>query len=609
MATDDEKYINLSSKYTNATEPEEKCQAGFHLCHHLLQAAQYDKLYAVSEEILRLTSRQEQKKFYLALLNMLGVASQRQGKVDQASDYYYQMISYAQSFDEPDYVALGYQNLALIAWNRSEHEEFFDLSFRAKDYFETNPEENSESLINLYLNIGERYKTLHKYDLAKDYIHKALDIEKKNGFPARSYMIFGNYYLERKDFALSLGYLKRSLNYLLEKDDIATSMKVLFNIAGQYINTDKFEQALKYLFQLYTMSQKYKINYYDFQLYHYIANCYFRLGKLQDADEYFQNCLNMLSNVTDNSHLLTFYNNYLEYNEAIGDLPKAIEFYKKYLRLYEKVFDEQMREKISVKTAEYELQQKQSEAKILSEKNKIIENQNNELLKLQEAKDNLMYTISHDLKNILGTTSQALEILQIKEPTIKENKYITMAETANKRALTLVGEILYSSKIDAARDTITLVPVDINTVIAEYEESLYLRCKNKNITPAFIYAPQPLIVMLDKDKWHRVFENLCTNAVKFTRPGGEVTIKTVLDGEQAVISVRDNGIGIPPESIPNLFVPFSKVGRAGTAGEESTGLGLSIVKKLVEQHNGTVAVESVVGQGTEFVVRLPIQEL
>ena len=217
-------------------------------------------------------------------------------------------------------------------------------------------------------------------------------------------------------------------------------------------------------------------------------------------------------------------------------------------------------------------------------------------------KDNLMNTISHDLKNYIGATSQAIELYTLKNETLKENKYIQMSLVSNNRALNLVAEILYSTKLDATKDSVVLKHYNLNEVIAETENSLIMRANNKNINVTFEYTTEPTFVMLDIDKWSRIYENLTTNALKFTNRDGNITIKTQSFCDNIQISVKDSGIGIPIENIPKLFKQFSGVGRKGTAGEESTGIGLSIVKKLVELQNGNIEVKSEVGTGTEFII-------
>jgi len=606
---EDEKLKELSRRYNDASELEDKVRAGFHICLHLYNTLKHDALHQFAPEVLKLAVKLERKEFYLSILNLLGVASKTQGNFDQAKEYYYKMITYAQRVktDYADrYIALGYQNLALTAMKQSNMEEFFDLSFKAKDIFEKDIPTYADNLINLYLNVAEGYLKFQKYDLAKEYLKKAYNIEKRNGFPDRSYQVLGNFYTEQKDYTLALGYLKRSLAYYLQRNDIPRGITVLYFIAGQYYNSEKYEKAINYLFQLQDLAQKYKLKQYNFQLHHYLGSSYYKLNSIRKANKHFNLCLNMISDVKDNKLIMKFYSIYIDYLEQKKEYKKACYYYKIYTNVFEKENNDQLLKSITVKTAEYELEQKKSEAKILADKNKIIESQNDQLLKMQEAKDNLMYTISHDLKNILGATNQAHELFLLKQPTFKEDKYIKIATTSNSRALSLVGEILYSSKLDAKNDTLNMHKEDINEVLSEYAEQMLMRCKNKDINLVYEYSLEPLLVMIDKEKWYRIFENLCTNAIKFTHPGGEINIKTKQLGQFASISIKDSGVGIPADSIPKLFLPFSKVGRKGTAGEESTGLGLSIVKKLVELHNGTVDVNSEEGKGTEFIIKLPI---
>jgi len=283
------------------------------------------------------------------------------------------------------------------------------------------------------------------------------------------------------------------------------------------------------------------------------------------------------------------------------------------IRIYQIINKEKILKELMARTANIEYEREKERAVLLRQKNdeleehkKEIEQKNDELLRLHAEKDNLLNTISHDLKNYLGATEQALQIVSLKDKALSENKYIKIISTSNSRSLGLVKEILYSSKITASKDDLSMSRVDISQVIASNEDVLKLRASKKGIKVVFEYDPEPLWVLLDSDKWHRVFENLTTNAIKFTPADKDICISTKREGDFALISIKDSGIGIAPENIGKLFTPFSGVGRKGTDGEESTGLGLSIVKKLVELHGGYIQVFSEVGKGTEFVVKLKI---
>ena len=111
---------------------------------------------------------------------------------------------------------------------------------------------------------------------------------------------------------------------------------------------------------------------------------------------------------------------------------------------------------------------------------------------------------------------------------------------------------------------------------------------------------------VDKEKMARVINNLMTNAIKFSPKGGRIEVMTAKHDNGVVIKVADNGIGIPADKLPGLFRMFTNVRRKGTANEESFGLGLAICKQIVDAHGGTLSVDSTEGQGSTFVITLPV---
>ena len=113
-------------------------------------------------------------------------------------------------------------------------------------------------------------------------------------------------------------------------------------------------------------------------------------------------------------------------------------------------------------------------------------------------------------------------------------------------------------------------------------------------------------VKISKEKFSRVIENLFSNALKFSRNGDTVTLSVKTSENNVIISVADTGIGIPSELHDKIFDQYTKAGRQGTAGEKTIGLGMSIAKKLVEQHHGTLWFESEPEKGTTFYIKLPI---
>jgi signal transduction histidine kinase len=128
----------------------------------------------------------------------------------------------------------------------------------------------------------------------------------------------------------------------------------------------------------------------------------------------------------------------------------------------------------------------------------------------------------------------------------------------------------------------------------------------KGITLASELPPALPAVKADKDKLGEILNNLISNALKFTKPGGTVLIRAAREDGFVRLEVRDTGQGIAPEDLHKLFRKFSQTRTRSTAGEKGTGLGLAIVKKLVELHGGAVGVESILGKGSTFRFTLPL---
>ena len=144
--------------------------------------------------------------------------------------------------------------------------------------------------------------------------------------------------------------------------------------------------------------------------------------------------------------------------------------------------------------------------------------------------------------------------------------------------------------------------MDVNGSVAEIAESMRSEGDRNGVTVETQYAQGPLVIEGDRFALGRVYRNLITNAIQATEPGGRVTIATSRAGDQVQISVTDTGSGIPPERISAIFDDFVTTKRRGL------GLGLAISKRIVEQLNGTIDVQSEVGHGTAFTLRFPARD-
>src|SRR5947207_687334 len=226
-------------------------------------------------------------------------------------------------------------------------------------------------------------------------------------------------------------------------------------------------------------------------------------------------------------------------------------------------------------------------------------------------KSEILSTVAHDLKNPLGVILGRTEIL--KEVTAaagalgdNANMQIAYIRDAANRLTEMVDDLVADAMADALDITIRREPVDISTLVQEVAEAnrpLAAR-KEQTITVA---APPHHAAMCDADRIREAIDNLVSNAVKYSPIGGAIDLLVGQENGGILVQVKDQGAGLSPEDISRLFGRFQRLSAKPTAGETSTGLGLSIVKRIVDLHGGRIAVESAGnGKGATFNMHLPV---
>ncbi len=237
----------------------------------------------------------------------------------------------------------------------------------------------------------------------------------------------------------------------------------------------------------------------------------------------------------------------------------------------------------------------------------------NKLKSLNSVKDKFFSIISHDLKGPLHTLTGFLQILIKYTSTFTEAELKEFAESMDlsvKRLLTMLENLLQWSRSQTG--SIEHKPQNINLkILLEENVSLFLEtAKNKNIS-LILEIDNQVDVRADKNMLDFILRNLISNALKFTRPGGEVKVSTVSDNEEFTqVIVHDNGIGIVPEDMKKIFQPDIHFSTPGTGKEKGTGFGLLLCKDFVEKNGGVISIESMPGIGTSLKFTVPtVQEL
>jgi PAS domain S-box-containing protein len=231
-----------------------------------------------------------------------------------------------------------------------------------------------------------------------------------------------------------------------------------------------------------------------------------------------------------------------------------------------------------------------------------------------EAADRLksafLATMSHELRtplnSIIGFTGVLLKGLG-GPLTEEQSRQLGMVKSSAQHLLALINDVLDLSKIEAGQLRMAFAPFALKDAVDECLRALAPTAEKKGLTLVAEVDPGAGTIRSDRRRVEQVLLNLVSNAVKFTEAGG-VTVSVVRDGPWVVTRVRDSGIGIAAEDLPNLFRPFQQLESGLTRRFEGTGLGLSICRRLVEMLQGEITVASAPGEGSTFSFRLPAGE-
>ena len=228
-----------------------------------------------------------------------------------------------------------------------------------------------------------------------------------------------------------------------------------------------------------------------------------------------------------------------------------------------------------------------------------------ELSLAKEQKEKILNSVAHDLRspisNISSLSKLILENIQTEE---EKNELLKMIVYSSDRSLNLINDLLHNNS--AILQSVVLQPVDLNQLLSQCHQMLLFRANEKKIDIQIEFWPEILFVNIDSDKTERVISNLVNNAIKFSQENSVISLHLSREENNALLMIKDHGIGIPKENHERIFETFTNVKRKGTAGEKSFGLGLSICKQIIQEQQGTISLESEVGKGSTFFVRVPL---
>ena len=231
------------------------------------------------------------------------------------------------------------------------------------------------------------------------------------------------------------------------------------------------------------------------------------------------------------------------------------------------------------------------------------------LRQIDQMKSQFFANISHEFRTPLTLILGQLESVLSSDIDSKEKSKLLVANRNSRRLLTLINQLLDLSKLEAGNMELNASQYNIVSFLKSLFYSFESMAESKKIELSFQSESENIPVIFDLDMLEKVFYNLVSNAIKYTNEMGNVSISIKnIDSLYVEIVVQDTGTGIPPVYLPNIFDRFFQVDNTSTRNFEGTGIGLALVKELINLHHGTISVDSTVGVGSIFYIRLPLSQ-
>ena len=232
---------------------------------------------------------------------------------------------------------------------------------------------------------------------------------------------------------------------------------------------------------------------------------------------------------------------------------------------------------------------------------------NADLLESDRRKDEFLAMLSHELRNPLAPILNAVQLLRLqRDESEHQQRARTIIERQVGQLARLVDNLLEVSRISTGRIHLQRAQLDMRAIVECSVETVHPLIEQRRHALAVRLPPSPIWIDGDSTRLEQVVVNLLNNAAKYTDEGGHIWLDLQQEGNEAVLQVRDSGVGISPELLPHIFDLFTQAERSLARSQGGLGIGLCLVQRLVEMHGGKVAASSALGQGSEFVVRLPV---
>lgn len=543
-------------------------------------------------------------------LRLKGIYQEFREEYDSAINYYYQTLEQARLLESNEYESSALSDLAM-AYNNINQPKM------ARDFFieALQVSLNRKEAMSIYTNgsnLGAIYNRLGYPDSALLYLEQAEDVAKKHNLAIDIHSLYnniGNAWFHKGEWEKALNFFRRNYDYNQSTNDSEMLWYDCLNIGDVFFEERRYDSAYKYITLSYELAKLLGSKRKEADVNLLYAKYYAAKGDYKFAYQHFKSWRN-LDTMLVNQHTL----------QTVARIQETYNLNQKEQlnKMLELKIDRQRLEKRNILflalaifalavSAFVSLLLIRRKNTLLKRQNDLIQKQNNKLAQLNAEKNSLISVVSHDLNAPFTSIKMWSNVLlsDVSNYTSDQKRAIYHIQSSADNGEHLIKNLLYIEKEEIKPHVLNLEEMDLNAFLEDVVNKYHPQAQQKDIIIHYNPMGSHVFLMSDRQIISRICENLLSNAIKFT-PRGKNVFVSLEDIEDAIqIKIEDEGVGIAPEDIPYLFSKYKKISSMPTEGEYSTGLGLSIVKRLVDELCGTVNCKSEPGKGSLFTVILP----
>lgn len=594
----------------------------------------------LGKEALKVYKNLKDKSGEAKANNYLGITYTNIGAIEVAFEYHSAALIAADEANNRTQIAYSYNNLGEIYRTKNDVVRATENIQRAIQIFESI--QDNRGLAYCYVNLGRLYaaqddlsRALEFFELAKE-ISLKLNLEDMHGrillAIARIAQRSGNFSKAEKTYF--------DLEELYQKSDYQKGIAGVWRGLGElaYINKN-YSDALNYGLKSIELNKKIYNREGEINSLNLIARIYLAQNNFKTGERYLSLALKKSDEINSSTLSMLNYKTYYELYKRSGKIDSALFYFEKYNELKDSIVTKKEMIKLGELESLIKIEKSESQNELLQRN---LENQirqrnyliiisvlfliiviillvryfekkrvSEELKSINVVKDKFFRIIAHDLREPFSATFTALGLLKDQYNDLSESEQkeaIEMIGGLIKRDFDLLENLLMWAKNQRQEISFRPVKLTLKPIITKILQLIETNLTNKNISTA-INCAEDLTVYGDDQMLNTILRNLIFNSVKFTNIGGKIEISAENRGNESVIKISDNGVGMDKEAIRDLFALEKKSISKGTAGESGSGLGMIIVKEFVEVHKGIIQIESEPGEGTTITITLPKNNL